>query len=612
MDRAGQDQGPRSGVSDAGRSRRLVPLVAAAVVGTLLTAGLRGFVYDAAGEPRNCVSLTLVSSSNKARLLSTMAEAYEDSDPEVGGSCVEVDIVSQASGVTADALVRGWDEVTDGPAPDVWSPASSAWIDITRYRQSLQSGQIGVAEPAGLLAQSPQVIAMPRPMARQLGWPDRPIGWQDVFDLATDPAGWGKFGRPEWGRFRLGKTSIRHSTSALNATVVSYLAATGTSGELTAEHLADPAVKAFVGSIESSVEHYGDTSLTFLENLRRADDRGDTLNYLSAVILEEKSVWDYNRGNPSGDPDTLGRLRPPKVALAAVYPIEGTLMADHPFSVLDLPWVEATERRAAADFLRFLQGSAQQRQFQSAGFRDFRGRPGPVIKASNGLLPTGVVERPLPEPHILDALQGSWRGVRKRARVLVVLDVSGSMSTPVRGTGTTKLGLVQRALAASLPQFENDDEVGLWLFSPESAGPEPYVELVPLAPYSARGAELRDKLSSLAPQRGMSRLYSTVEAAVARVGDGVGDDRITGVVLVTDGPNEDRVVTDVKRLLRRLAAASSEGIQVYPVAYGDKADRATLKKMADASRTKMYDARDPADIETVLPAVVSNFGSPDF
>lgn len=592
--------------------RRVVPLISGGVVAAALTAALHvsGLGNDA--ELDNCIRLTVVSSSNKARLLATMAEDYEEAEGVVGSNCVRVDVVSQASGVTADALVQGWDTVSDGALPDVWSPASSAWIHIVRHRQALRRAPVTVSPPAGLLAQSPQVIAMPRPMARQLGWPDRPIGWHDVFELVKDPAGWGRHGRPEWGRFRLGKTSIRHSTSALNATIVSYLAATGTSGELTAEQLADPAVQAFVRGIESSVEHYGDTSLTFLENLRRADDRGHTLRYLSGVILEEKSVWDYNRGNPSGDPETVGRLRPPKVPLAAVYPEEGTLMADHPYSVLDLPSTAAADRLAAADFLRFLQEPARQREFQRAGFRDHRGRPGPEIIPANGLLPGGVAQRPLPEPPILDALQSSWRGVRKRARVLVVLDVSGSMSAAVAGAGTTKLGLVQRAMAASLPQFENEDEVGLWLFSPRSAGDKPFEEVVPLAPYGARGAELREKLGGLTPGPGPSRLYATIEAAVALVQDGVGPDRITGVVVVSDGPNEDRVVTDVGRLLQRLEAATRDGIQVYPVAYGTGADRAALRRMAEASRTTMYDAPDPTDIDSVLPAAMSNFASPGF
>jgi len=62
------------------------------------------------------------------------------------------------------------------------------------------------------------------------------------------------------------------STSGLNALIGEYYAATGTTSDLTAGAIADPDVVRFVKGVESSVVHYGDISITFLENLRRADE----------------------------------------------------------------------------------------------------------------------------------------------------------------------------------------------------------------------------------------------------------------------------------------------------------------------------------------------------
>src|SRR5213076_3387608 len=78
---------------------------------------------------------------------------------------------------------------------------------------------------------------------------------------------------------------------------------------------------------------------------------------------------------------------------------------------------------------------------------------------SLGLLPEGprLVIRP-PSPAVLELIQRSWNDVRKRARVLLVLDTSGSMSG-------TKLDLMKRASIDALDQFADDDEVGLWSFS---------------------------------------------------------------------------------------------------------------------------------------------------
>jgi len=202
-----------------------------------------------------------------------------------------------------------------------------------------------------------------------MGWPDKPIGWADILALSRDPAGWGKLGHPEWGAFRLGKTNPNFSTSGLNATIAAYFAATGRSSDLTDADLGDPKVLDFVKGVESSVVHYGDTTLTFLANLQAADDRGVGLTYVSAVTVEEKSVWDYNKGNPSGDPKTLGQHSAPHTPLVAIYPKDGTLYSDNPYVVLSASWVDASKKRAADDFLKFLQSSRQQRRFQDAAIR---------------------------------------------------------------------------------------------------------------------------------------------------------------------------------------------------------------------------------------------------
>ena len=88
------------------------------------------------------------------------------------------------------------------------------------------------------------------------------------------------FGHPEWGPFRLGKTNPNFSTSGLSALIAQTYAATGGTSGLTAEDLADPAVVDFATGVESAVVHYGDTTLTFLNNLYRADQRGTSLTYV--------------------------------------------------------------------------------------------------------------------------------------------------------------------------------------------------------------------------------------------------------------------------------------------------------------------------------------------
>ena len=84
---------------------------------------------------------------------------------------------------------------------------------------------IGDGKPPSI-ANSPLVIAMPKPMAQALGWPNKPLGWGDVYQLAQDPRGWASVNQP-YGAFTLGKTNPNFSTSGLHATIGTYVAATG-------------------------------------------------------------------------------------------------------------------------------------------------------------------------------------------------------------------------------------------------------------------------------------------------------------------------------------------------------------------------------------------------
>src|SRR5690606_5117824 len=132
-----------------------------------------------------------------------------------------------------------------------------------------------------------------------------------------------------------------------------HYAATGRTSGLTVADLAAPEVVAFNRAVESSVVHYGDTTLTFLNNWHRADQQGNPYRYASAVAVEEKSVLDYNRGNPDGIDEPGAIARRPREPLVAIHPKEGTLVSDNPFYVLDADWVSEDERAAAAAFLDF-------------------------------------------------------------------------------------------------------------------------------------------------------------------------------------------------------------------------------------------------------------------
>ncbi len=619
----GRDQSEGQVVCVSTARRSFVPLVVAAVIGLVLIIGARmllgggssgsGGTADAdpttAGDRADCMKVQVVASSEKAALLADLSQEYNATDPRVDVQCVDVEVVSKASGGAAQALARGWNEQVDGPRPDVWTPASSSWAVLVDQTSAQQDNPSPVPDELPSLVQTPLVIAMPKPMAEALGWPDEQIGWADLAALAKSPKGWGEVGHPEWGRFKLGKTNPNYSTSGLNATIASYFAATGLSSDLTLKNVSDPATREFVKELESSVVHYGDTTLTFLENMANEAAAGKGLTYVSAVTVEEKSVLDYNQGNPTGDPAKAGKEPKPRIPLVAFYPKDGTLVSDNPWIVLDAPWVDAAKQQAAGDFLAWLQQPEQQSAFTDAGFRTFEGQPGSVITQENGMLPAGAtnVLTP-PSPVVLAAIEDSWAQLRKRAHVLLVIDVSGSMAEPVPEAGTDKITLAKQAAIGALEQFAPDDEVGLWVFSTD-LGPtgEPFAELVPIGPAKDTVPRMQRDIDRLVADGGTG-LYATLRQAQARMLKDLPTDRINAIVLLSDGRNEYPPDTDLNGLVRQLNGESVDTtVRVFTIGYGGSADTEALVAIAEASRGKYYEATDPASIEKIMTSVLSNF-----
>jgi Ca-activated chloride channel family protein len=612
-----------SGTGPSGKRSRL-PLIAAIVAGVLLIVGIRYVTTrgDApAADPAapgttappardGCTTVHIAASSEKAGLLGQIANSYRESGRTVNGRCYDIAITPAASGTAESNLAAGWDESANGPAPDVWTPAASTWVSLLRSDLTAndRANIVGDSPTFASVASTPLVLAMPQPMATALGWPKTPIGWSDVLTLARDPQGWAAKGHPEWGRFTLGKTNPNVSTSGLAATIGALVAATGTSSDLTTAALQRPDVQQYLKDVETSVIHYGDTTLTYLENLQRADDAGAALGYLSAVAVEEKSVLDYDAGNPSGDPATLGRHAPPKVPLVAVYPKEGTLSSDSPYVILDATWSTAEKRAGAQDFLAYLLLPEQQKVFTDSFFRTAAGAPGDPVNASTFVSGDGVTTALNPPgADVLRDVRALWAGVRKSARVLLVMDVSGSMSADSGSGGKSKLELAKSAASTALGQLVDTDQVGLWTFTTGLPTPTTITrEWVDVGPLAQTRQQITDAIAGLIPLGG-TPLYAATKLAAEWMNGHSDPASINAVVVLTDGRN-DHSDNDLDGLVGQLSGSAREhGVRVFTIGYGPDADMETLQKISQASLAAAYDARDPATIDKVFADVLSNF-----
>lgn len=564
-------------------------------------------------DPGDCITVDMAVSSEKIALLTDLADDFNNSGAEVDGRCVFVRPRSVASGLAANLVTQGWpDPEVNGEPPVIWSPAASAWAGIVNDRAGTELAPAGT--PFML---SPLVIAMPRPMAEALGWPAEPLGFADLLRLANDPAGWGAVGHPEWGPFRLGKTNPNFSTSGLNFTIAEYYAAVGKTSGLTIEDLARPAAVDFATQIESSVVHYGDITMTFLNNWFAADARGTALTYASVVAVEEKSVIDYNRGNPDGVLQPGEEPRLPRDPLVAIYPEEGTLYSDSPFIVLNTEWVDEGEKAAARLFEEFVQRPENQEQVLQYGFRPNNPNvplADPII-AENGVdpaQPTANLE--VPAPDVLVGILDSWAELRKDARVLLVLDISGSMGEFVVDD-RTRLDLAKEAAISALDEFKSSDDVGLWVFSTDLGGDDPNVrELVPLAPIGEHEPQIAAAIDDQFPTNG-TPLYDVTKQAYDAMIEGYDPTKINAIVLLTDGENDDGVPDDddqqfadlIKSLQSGSEGSAAQPVRLFTISYGETADVQTLRAISQATRAATYNASNPATINQVFTAVISNF-----
>lgn len=410
----------------------------------------------------NTVEVSIVYGSEKRVWLEEVVSQFNAAGQKTAsGATIRVTATPMGSADSMNQILSG------AIQPTVWSPASAILLPVANDEWSKQNrGTNLVDENAPPLVLSPVVIAMWKPMAEALGWPNKSLGWSDIAELVASGKTWADFGRPEWGPVQFGHTHPDYSNSGVATIIAISYAAAGKTRGLTVADVQNPQTAEFMRNIESGIIHYGESTGFFADQMF---NRGP--GYMSAAILYENLVIEsYNR-------DRYPNVSMPVVA---IYPKEGTFWSDHPYAILNAPWVTPEQSEAATIFLRYLLDRPQQELALRYGFRPGSTdvAVGTPITPENGIdpqQPQTLLE--VPRPDVLNAIRSVWVQNKKRVDVMAVLDVSGSMQDEGR------LEQAKTALRIFIDQLQDNDGFGLTIFSDQAT------VLTPVSPIGPKRTE---------------------------------------------------------------------------------------------------------------------------
>lgn len=518
--------------------------------------------------PTNALVLRMLYGSEKQSWIEDVTKTFNDQQNQsTAGRPIFIEAVPIGSLESMHQIIDG----TEKPA--IWSPASSLVFPLANEEwSSSHSGEELVQDDAPQLVLSPVVIAMWKPMAEALGWPDTPIGWEDIEAFASEDKTWADYNYPEWGPFKFGHTHPDHSNSGFTTILASAYAGSGKTRDITVDDVKSDDVSTFIENLESTVIHYGKSTGFFAEKMINGGP-----GYLSAAVLYENLVMEsYNQ-----------ELYPNRSApIVAIYPKEGTFWSDHPFAIM--PWAMEDEEmlNAAETYRDYLLDEPQQQLALHYGFRP-SDTSIPIVdtfteaKGVDATQPTALLE--VPDSDVIHIARNAWGENKKRVEVMVVLDVSGSMNDKDPPDDVPRLVAAKNGLQVFIEQLADADHVGLTTFSREAQQVSPLDEVGP------KREDLLTRIQGLFADGG-TRLIDTTMEAYQELENHQRGERIRAIVVLSDG--DDTVSKNGADELINLVSADKEGysIKVFTIAYGSGSgtNLPLLESIANASGGKFY------------------------
>lgn len=535
---------------------------------------------ESAQLPADGVLVGIASSNTKRNWLDQVAAQFNASGfTTAAGDPIFAEVEHVTSGGSMNAILDG------ALTPVVWSPGDPSWVAQMNESWRQRHNQPINSQSCPQTIFAPLGFAMWRPMAETLGWPDTPIGWDTIVELAADPEGWSSYGRPEWGQFRFGHTHPGYANSGLLSMTAFVHGIVGGEGQLTGAQVyeAEEAMRA----LEQNTSKYGRQAPAVLELMAREGP-----SYLHAAAVPEADTVRFN----------VERSNELQFPLAFIFPAGGTIWADHPYCILDnADWVTEEQAEAAAVFRDYLLAREQQELAVDNYLRPLDDTiplhaPLDLDNGTDpGVTPAIVPALPSPDADVSAAVIDLFLITKRKASIIIALDVSGSMEGE-------KISSATAATAEFLDRLDPNDEVALLTFSDE------VVTLSEPARVGDVGEELSGRVGSLIANGNTSLHGAVCQATVASAAlkaedEAAGETRLYGIVLLSDGEDTVGVPSENQMFVTCLPAnAEADGVKIFPIAFGEDAAEEVLARIASVTGGRMFTA-DPASISNVYLSI---------
>ncbi|MFR9775185.1 substrate-binding domain-containing protein [Micromonospora sp. MS34] len=565
---------------------------AAAATALVLVVAGSWFGYQQLAGP-SCsgkIQLTLAAAPEIAPAIKGAADQWVADGAAVGGTCIAVNVTGSESVDVAAAVASKHGATLAGVGqasgtavtPDIWVPDSSSWL------LRLKSGGATAFAPANgaSVARSPVVIAVPEPVATRFGWPNKKLSWTDLLKQVTSDRGL-HAGIVEPTQDAAGLSGLLSLTTAASST--------GNSGSPDAQ-------EAMIGALRALATNRSSLRQDLLARFPRSKDPTAIANGLGAAALSEEDVIAYNSTEPP-------------IPLAALYLEPSPMPLDYPFAVL--PGIEPAKASAAKVLFEVLTTPGFKNRLAAQSLRAPDGNWGQGFKAPQGapspanggtaVPPTGQGGAADLDPIQIQKATSTWAVATQSGRMLSVIDVSGSMKSPVAtANGASREQVTVAAASQGLSLFDDSWSIGLWTFSTNLQGSQDYREIVPIKPLSSNRRALQQGLASVTPSRGNTGLYDTLLAAYKEVQQDWEPGKVNSVVLFTDGENDDDNGISQKKLIEQLKKLRDpeQPVQVIIIGIGKDVSKAELDPITEVTGGRTFVTIDPTKIgEIFLQAI---------